>query len=165
MEEEFIEILSQYQGILHKVNLIYFKNDIDRQDNFQEIVFQLWRSFPNVKNKKSIGSWIYAISISTTISSLRKKSKNEIHDNLPEIKDLDNHFDKLINNDNLRWLIEAIQNLNEIDKSIMFLYLEDKSHEEISEIIGISKTNVGTKINRIKKFLRNKFNTHNHGDK
>lgn len=165
MEEEFIEILSQYQGILHKVNLIYFKNSIDRQDNFQEIVYQLWKSFPNVKNKKSIGSWIYAISISTAISTLRKKSKIEIHDNLPEIRDLDNHFDKLINNDNLRLLIEAIQSLNEIDKSIMFLYLEDKSHEEISEILGISKTNVGTKINRIRIFLKNKFNTQNHGNK
>lgn len=165
MEKEFIEILSQYQGILHKVNLIYFKNSIDRQDNFQEIVYQLWKSFPNVKNKKSIGSWIYAISISTAISTLRKKSKIEIHDNLPEIRDLDNHFDKLINNDNLRLLIEAIQSLNEIDKSIMFLYLEDKSHEEISEILGISKTNVGTKINRIRIFLKNKFNTQNHGNK
>jgi RNA polymerase sigma-70 factor (ECF subfamily) len=161
MEEEFIEILSQYQGILHKVNLIYFKNSIDRQDNFQEIVYQLWKSFPNVKNKKSIGSWIYAISISTAISTLRKKSKIEIHDNLPEIRDLDNHFDRFINNDNLRLLIEAIQNLNEIDKSIMFLYLEDKSHDEISEILGISKTNVGTKINRIRIFLKNKFNTQN----
>lgn len=165
MEEEFIEILSQYQGILHKVNLIYFKNSIDRQDNFQEIVYQLWKSFPNVKNKKSIGSWIYAISISTAISTLRKKSKIEIHDNLPETRDLDNHFDTLINNDNLRLLIEAIQCLNEIDKSIMFLYLEDKSHDEISEILGISKTNVGTKINRIRIFLKNKFNTQNHGNK
>ena len=74
-KEEFLEILSNYQGILHKVNLIYFSNKSDREDNLQEIIYQLWKSFPGLQNKNSIGSWIYAVSINTSISKLKKKSR------------------------------------------------------------------------------------------
>ena len=74
LKQEFLEILSNYQGILHKVNIIYFRNTSDREDNFQEIIFQLWKSFPGLKNKNSIGSWIYAVSINTSISKIKKES-------------------------------------------------------------------------------------------
>ena len=79
LKEEFLEILSNYQGILHKVNLIYFRNTSDREDNFQEIIYQLWKSFPGLQNKNSIGSWIYAVSINTSISKIKKESRTD-HD-------------------------------------------------------------------------------------
>jgi len=76
-KDEFLEILSNYQGILYKVSLVYFKNKSDREDNLQEIIYQLWKSFPYIKNHNSIGSWIYAVSINTSISRVKKVSQIE----------------------------------------------------------------------------------------
>lgn len=154
LKEEFLEILSNYQGILHKVNRIYFRNETDREDNFQEIVYQLWKSFPDLHNRNSIGSWIYAVSINTSISRLKKDSKIEYHDKLPEAVDNIDTFEKLSIDENLSMLLEAIFKLNEIDKSIMLLYLEEKSYVEIAEILGITISNVGVRINRAKELLK-----------
>jgi RNA polymerase sigma-70 factor (ECF subfamily) len=137
LKEEFLEILSNYQGILHKVNLIYFRNKADREDNFQEIMYQLWKSFPGLQNRNSIGSWIYAVSINTSISRLKKEARIEYREKLPESIDKFDLIDELSFNENFRMLLQAIYHLNEIDKSIMLLYLEEKSYDEISEILCI----------------------------
>ena len=154
LKEEFLEILSNYQGILHKVNLIYFRNKPDREDNLQEIIYQLWKSFPKLQNKNSIGSWIYAVSINTSISRLKKGSRIEYREKLPESVDKFDLIEELTFNETSRRLLQAIYNLNEIDKSIMLLYLEEKSYDEIAEILGISKSNVGVRINRAKEALK-----------
>ena len=154
LKEEFLEILSNYQGILHKVSLIYFRNKSEREDNFQEIIYQLWKSFPKLKNKNSIGSWIYAVSINTSISRLKKESRIEYREKLPESVDKFDLIEELSFNETSRRLLRAIYNLNEIDKSIMLLYLEEKSYDEIAEILGISKSNVGVRINRAKELLK-----------
>ena len=154
LKEEFLEILTNYQGILHKVNLIYFRNKPEREDNFQEIIYQLWKSFPQLKNKNSIGSWIYAVSINTSINRLKKQSRNEYREKLPESIDKFDLIEELSFNETSKILLKAIYNLNEIDKSIMLLYLEEKSYDEISEILGISKSNVGVRINRAKEALK-----------
>lgn len=158
LKEEFLEILSNYQGILHKVNLIYFRNKTDREDNFQEIMYQLWKSFPGLQNRNSIGSWIYAVSINTSISRLKKESRIEYREKLPDSIDKFDLIEELSFNENIRMLLQAIYNLNEIDKSIMLLYLEEKSYDEISEILGISKSNVGVRINRAKEQLKQNLN-------
>ena len=154
LKEEFLEVLENYQGILHKVNLIYFRNKTDREDNFQEIVYQLWKSYPGLKNKDSLGSWFYAVSINTSISRLRRKSLVEYREELPESMDSVDFYEEISREESLRLLLRAIQNLNEIDKSLMLLYLEEKSYDEIAVILGISKTNVGTRINRAKETLK-----------
>jgi RNA polymerase sigma-70 factor (ECF subfamily) len=164
LKEEFLEILSNYQGILHKVNLIYFRNVSDREDNFQEIIYQLWKSFPGLKNKNSIGSWIYAVSINTSISKIKKKSRIEYREKLPESIDMIDIIEELALNEESQMLLQAIYNLNEIDKPIMLLYLEEKSYDEIAEIIGISKSNVGVRINRAKELLKQKLNHFNYGN-
>lgn len=163
IKDDFLEILSNYQGILHKVNLIYFKNASDREDNFQEIIYQLWKSFPGLKNKNSIGSWIYAVSINTSISKLKKESRIEYREKLPESIDKIDIIEELSLSEVSRMLLKAIYNLNEIDKPIMLLYLEEKSYDEIAEIIGISKSNVGVRINRAKELLKQNLNHLNHG--
>ncbi|MEI6566785.1 MAG: RNA polymerase sigma factor [Verrucomicrobiota bacterium] len=154
LKDEFLEILSNYQGILHKVNLVYFRNQADREDNFQEITYQLWKSYPSLQNKSSIGSWIYAVSINTSISRLKKKSRIEYSDNLPEPLDTIDTVEEMSIIENFQLLLRAIYNLNEIDKSLMLLYLEEKSYDNISEILGISKSNVGVRINRAKEILK-----------
>ena len=153
-KEEFLEILSNYQGILHKVSLVYFKNKSDREDNLQEIIYQLWKSFPGIKNHNSIGSWIYAVSINTSISKVKKVSKIEYREIVPELPDQSDIIEKMFMNETLQLLINAIYNLDEVDKSIMLLYLEEKSYDEIAEIIGISKSYVGVRINRAKEILK-----------
>lgn len=154
VKKEFLEVLSKYQGILYKVSLVYFKNKADREDNLQEIIYQLWKSFPGIRNKNSIGSWIYAVSINTSISRIKKASVIEYRETVPEITDQADILDKMSKNESLHLLLKAIHNLNEIDKSIMLLYLEEKSYDEIAGIIGISKSNVGVRINRARKVLK-----------
>lgn len=87
-QTEFLRILSAYQGILHKVNLVYFANPTDREDNFQDIVYQLWRAFPYLRDRERIGSWIYTIAINTSISKLRKGDKLVLVEHVPEVSTL-----------------------------------------------------------------------------
>jgi RNA polymerase sigma-70 factor (ECF subfamily) len=162
-KDEFLEILSNYQGILHKVSFVYFKNKLDREDNFQEIIYQLWKSFPNLKNHKSIGSWIYAVSINTSISKIKKMSRIEYRDTIPDLPDKSNIIDEISMNDSLQLLLNAIYTLDEIDKSIMLLYLDEMSYDEIAGIIGISKSNVGVRISRAKELLKQNFKNSNYG--
>ena len=157
-KDEFLEILSNYQGILYKVSFVYFKNRSDREDNVQEIVYQLWKSFPNLKNHNSIGSWIYAVSINTSISRVKKVSRIEYRETIPEVTDKSNLFDEMSQNESLQLLLNAIYNLDEVNKSIILLYLEEKSYDEIAEIMGISKSNVGVRISRAKEFLKQTLN-------
>lgn len=163
LKDEFLEVLSNYQGILHKVNLIYFRNQADREDNFQEITYQLWRSYPSLQNKNSIGSWIYAVSINTSISRLKKNSRIEYRDDLPESIDTIDTVEEISKNENFQLLLQAIYNLNEIDKSLMLLYLEEKSYDEIAEILGITKSNVGVRIIRAKEILKQNLKQMDHG--
>ncbi len=163
LKEDFLSILSNYQGILHKVNLIYFRSQSDREDNFQEIVYQLWKSFPGLHDREKIGSWIYAVSINTSISKIRKESRMEYREEMPDITDRIDIAEEMALNERYRLLLEAIYNLNQIDKTIMLLYLEERSYDEISDIIGITKSNVGVRINRAKELLKKTLNIHGNG--
>ena len=154
MKEEFLEILSNYQNILHKVNMVYFYNEADRVDNFQEIVYQLWKSYPKLENKKSIGSWIYAVSINTSISNIKKQKRIEYRENIPEAIDQTDTIKQICFSDDVNRLLKAISQLGDIDKSIMLLYLEEKSYSEIAQILGITQSHVGVRINRAKKTLK-----------
>lgn len=155
IKDEFLDIITQYQGILHKVSIIYFRSKADREDNFQEILYQLWKSFPKLKCRVSIGSWIYAVAINTSINRIRRESKLVYTDAVPD-KIITNETDsQLLQNEELNALIESIQKLNDIDKSIIMLYLDGLSYNEIASIIGITVTNVGVRINRAKEMLKN----------
>lgn len=163
-KEEFLKILKNYQGILHKVNLVYFPVKSDREDNFQEIVYQLWKSFPYLQNRNSIGSWIYAVSINTSIRRVKKESRIEYREELPESLDQIDILEELSVNEHLKLLLQAIYRMNEIDKSVMLLYLEEKSYAEISEILGISLSNVGVRISRAKELLKQNLKHVSHGN-
>lgn len=156
MQKSFLKILSDYQGIIHKVNLIYFKSDLDRQDNFQEVVYQLWRSFPSLQNKDKPASWIYAVAINTSISKIRKDSRLEFRDSVPDVESV-NPYEQQERNENYQKLINALHKLNEIDRSIMLLYMEDYTYEEIAEIVGMAPSNIGVKIYRLKSQLQKQF--------
>lgn len=148
-QKEFLKILSAYQRIIHKVNQIYFKSKADKEDNFQEVVYQLWRSFQLLENKEKPASWIYAVAINTSILKIRKDSRLEFRDPVPDIEIVD-PYEQQEQNENYQRLLNALYKLNEIDKSIMLLYMEDYSYEDIAEIVGMTSSNIGVKIHRLK---------------
>lgn len=155
----FVSVIQSHKGILYKVAGLYCRNEPDRKDLVQEIIVQLWRSFDRYNEQYRHSTWIYRIALNVAISFYRKEHSRKkiagpltegiIHfpgDDAAEEKDSD-----------LRMLQEVISGLKELDKALILLYLEEKSHKEIARIMGISETNVATKINRIKQVLKQKI--------
>jgi RNA polymerase sigma-70 factor (ECF subfamily) len=155
-KKSFSELITKNQAIIHKITMVYANGLADREDLFQEICLQLWKSYPNFREEAKFSTWMYRVALNTAISAIRKK-KNAFSfeplretDKLPE-QDQDE-------NDKLRTLYLAISKLNRIDKAIILLWLEEKNYEEIASIMGTSKTNVSVKLVRIKKKLEELVN-------
>ncbi len=163
MEKEFAVLINRHRGIIYKVCNLYLSDQEDKKDLFQEIVLQLWRSYPGFKSQSQPSTWMYRVALNTAISNFRKESRKPERISLtseefkiPDISDLQDQ------NERLSMLKHAIQQLTEIEKAIIMLYLEDKSYEEIAEILGISRTNTGVKISRIKNKLESIIKKENH---
>lgn len=154
----FQEIIEQNKGILFKVARTYCQNEDDRQDLIQEMMIQIWKSIHRYKKQFKISTWLYRISLNVAISFYRKQSTRAnkytvLNEQTAQIP-MD---DKTEDERQLNLLEQFINELKEIDKALMILYLEDKDHAEIAEILGISVSNVGTKIGRIKDKLKKRF--------
>lgn len=153
MEKEFVKLLNRHPGILYKVCSLYCKDSEDRKDLFQEIVLQLWKAYPAFKNESAVTTWMYRIALNTAISNFRKRagkpqpvSFSDIEFQIPDLKD-----ESL--SEEITFLYAAIGQLSPIEKAVITLYLDDKSYDEMAVILGISKSNVGVKLNRIKSKL------------
>ena len=155
VEQEFIHFIQAHQGIIHKVCRLYCDSEDDRQDLFQEILFQLWKSYPKFRGDSKVSTWMYRIGLNTAIARLRKvkrsPSEHALSDTEFQLPDIPVDMEK---EDQLKNLYKAIQQLSKVERAITMLYLEEKSYDEIADIIGITKTNVGVKINRVKKKLK-----------
>lgn len=155
----FLSLVQSNKGIIYKVANSYCKNVEDRKDLVQEIIIQLWKSFNDYNNNFKYSTWMYRISLNVAISfyrkeKIREKISNPFTEGILSFTDNNCMEDK---ESNLSMLQQMILELKDFDKALMLLYLEEKSHKEISQIIGISETNVATKINRIKNILKQKF--------
>ncbi len=156
----FLVVIEQNKGILFKVAISYCRNIEDRKDLVQEIILQLWKSFDNYNEKFKLSTWIYRISLNVAISFYRKENSRKRISN-PLTTDILDFSETEIADEkdtNLEILNQIISELNDLNKALMLLYLEEKSYKEISEIIGITETNVATKIGRIKNKLKKEFN-------
>lgn len=151
MERDFIQLINTNRGLIYKVCNLYCHNDDDKKDLFQEIVLQLWVSYPNFRSESKNTTWLYRVALNTAISNFRKESRkperNAISATELQIPDMNLYQAE---NDELSLLQQAIEKLSEIEKAIIMLYLEDKSYDEIAEIMGITHSNVGVRINRVK---------------
>ena len=151
MEKDFIQLINTNRGLIYKVCNLYCHDVDDKKDLFQEIVMQLWTSYPNFRKEAKNTTWLYRVALNTAISNFRKESrkpeKSAISATELQIPDMNLHQPE---NDASGLLQQAIEKLSEIEKAIIMLYLEDKSYEDIAEIIGITHSNVGVRINRIK---------------
>jgi RNA polymerase sigma-70 factor, ECF subfamily len=144
--------LAQYKALIFKTVRAYAFNHMDRDDLFQEITIQVWRSIPTFRQESSVTTWIYRISLNTAIKWARKERKHYPSETL----DQEQHIlveSGLKMDERLVWLYEEIYRLDEIDRSIALLLLDNFSYKEMSDILGITESNVGVKINRIKKYL------------
>ena len=158
-EEIFLSVLESHKGILYKVANSYCKDNEDRKDLVQEIVIQLWKSFDNYNHQFKYSTWIYRIALNVAISFYRKENNRKAISN-PFTESILNFQENPFSDEkeqNLKLLQQFISELKELDKALMLLYLEEKSYKEIAEIIGISETNVATKIGRIKNILKQQF--------
>jgi RNA polymerase sigma-70 factor (ECF subfamily) len=157
MEKEFTELLHQHQGIVHKICNLYFNNRLEKEDYQQELIIQLWKAFPGFKHQSRFSTWMYRVCLNASIDIIRKEKSqprfvkfddHEVH----KIPDFNNEPDS-----NQEKLYSAINRLSEIDKAIITLYLDEFSYNEIAEIVGISESNTGVKINRIKSEILKAF--------
>lgn len=153
----FIEMIQENEGIIYKISKIYFDEEEDQRDLYQEIVFQLWKSFDSFKSQSKISTWMYRVALNTAISQLKKDKKKMIRvstDQLDFIKM--EAFDPLME-ERISILYKHISNLNIVEKGIILLFLEGKSYDEIAQITGFTKTNIGSRLSRIKEKLRSKI--------
>ena len=157
--DNFLAVVESNKGILYKVANSYCRNIDDRKDLIQEIIIQLWKSFDNYNEKFKHSTWMYRISLNVAISFYRKENSRKRISH-PITKDIFDFTDTELSDEketNLGILNQVISKLNDLNKALMLLYLEEKNYKEISEIIGISETNVATKISRIKSKLKIEF--------
>ena len=153
VEQEFLSVIREYERVIYKVCYLYTTPNATLNDLYQDVVLNLWRAYPKFRRECKVSTWIYRIALNTCISFIRKEK------NMPEIVALTREADWMTEEKDeltemLRQLYRMINQLGQLDKSIVLLYLEEKSYEEIAEITGLTITNVATKISRIKDKLR-----------
>jgi RNA polymerase sigma-70 factor (ECF subfamily) len=154
-EKEFEKHLREHELLLFKVCRIYASSEADREDLFQEIVIRLWKAYPGFQGESKFSTWLYRVAINTAISGFRKKKifiKNYEPAIMPEpAGEYGDHGDE---EEKLQQLYKAIDQLNPVEKAIVMLYMEDRSYQEMQQIIGLSEGNLRVKMNRIKEKLR-----------
>ena len=160
MEKEFIQIVQKNQGIIHKVCNIYCDVQEDRNDLFQEIVAQLWKSFSTFQNRSKFSTWMYRVALNTAITSFKKAKRRPDQNRLTydNFQIEDDSYDTETE-ENIKQLHQAVAQLSGVEKSIVLLYFENKKYEEIAEITGITQNYVRVKMNRIKKKLKKLMTT------
>ena len=161
--EKFLHVIQAHKGIIYKVANAYCKDAEDRNDLVQEIMIQLWKSFDSYNEQFRYSTYIYQVALNVAISFYRKESRRQklaspMNESILNYADAPTNTETEENIGILNWFIAE---LKELDKAMMLLYLEEKSYKEIAEIIGISESNVATKIGRIKIILKQKFSNVN----
>ena len=159
LENKFLSDFEKNQNIAHKICRIYTTNQSAHNDLFQEITIQLWKAYPKFRGDAKFSTWMYRVGLNTAIT-LYRKSKRSI-----KTQDFEGVEFKIKAEDyddteeqQLKVLYKAVHQLNDIEKALVFLYLEDKDYREISETLGISEVNARVKMNRIKTKLRTILN-------
>ena len=163
-KKQFISILNQHKRLLYKVTYAYCRNADDRKDLEQEIIIQLWKSLNKYNQEFKLSTWIYKIALNVAISHYRSDVKRQkTNEPLDEtIFQIAAEEDSIEEQNKADLLYKFINKLDELNKAIIILYLEGKNYKEISEIIGLTETNVGTKINRIKRILKENISIENY---
>lgn len=150
LEYDFMDMIKLNERIIYKVISFYADTNHYSEDLYQEIILNLWKSFPSFRGDSKVSTWMYRIALNTCLTFSKKNKHNNIHY-------VDFPIDIVQVNDNseeLRELYKLISQLGEIERALILLYLDEKSYKEIAEITGLTVTNVATKLGRIKEKLK-----------
>ena len=164
--DDFLARLEKHQRILFKVAYMYCRDRDDRQDLMQEMLIQCWRSYERFDERVQFSTWMYRIAVNVAITHYRSEGRR-IRETVPleeyglDIAAADAMFDDA--GDNMRALRQMINGLDELNRALILLFLEGFSSEEIAEVVGISASNVSTRINRLKTKLQTELNAQNEG--
>lgn len=159
LEKSFVKQLQENQNIIHKICRLYTDNEDAHKDLFQEITIQLWKAFPKFRGESKFSTWAYRVALNTAITLYRKKTKRvstiEFESGKHFLKEEDYNYEE---EEQIKLLYQAVYQLNDIEKALVFMYLEDKDYNEISTTLGISEVNARVKMNRIKGKLKKILN-------
>lgn len=159
LEQLFVKQLRDNQNIIHKICKLYTSDSDAHKDLFQEITIQLWKAFPKFRGDSKFSTWAYRVALNTAITLYRKNTRSI------QTSDYEKHSYFISQEDynpeeeeQLMRMYQAVHQLNDIEKALVFMYLEDKDYTEISETLGISEVNARVKMNRIKNKLKKILN-------
>lgn len=159
-EQEFVTLVETHQNLIHKICRLYTKSSAEHKDLFQEITIQLWKAYPKFRGEAKFSTWMYRVGINTAISLYRKSKRriqslsfDDVAFKIPQDEAYNDTEDQ-----QLTAIYKAVKQLNDIDKALIFLYLEDKTYKDISETMGISQVNARVRMNRLKKKLKQQLN-------
>lgn len=158
-EDTFVTLLEENQNIVHKICRLYTNNRDQHNDLFQEITIQLWRAYPKFRGDSKFSTWMYRVGLNTAITLYRKSKRTIQTQNFDSVmfRISSVEYDDTIE-EQLKLMYSAVKQLNDIDKALVFLYLENKNYSEISETLGITEVNARVKMNRVKKKLKKILN-------
>ena len=156
-QQNFIKLIKENEGIIYKITLVYAFNEEDQKDLYQEIVYQLWKSFDSFRGGSKISTWMYRIALNTSITRLKKEKRKGERVSLDSY--LLERIDQIdtIMEDRIKLLYSHIKQLNTVEKGVILLYLEGNNYDEIASITGFTSSNVGTRLNRIKQKLKSQI--------
>ncbi|MBE0423873.1 MAG: sigma-70 family RNA polymerase sigma factor [Lutibacter sp.] len=159
IEHKFIVEFEQNQNIIHKVCRIYTSNQDAHNDLFQEIAIQLWKAYPKFRGESKLSTWMYRIGLNTAITLYRKSKRSIVTQDFDSVlyRIESTSYDDT-EEEQLKLMYAAIHQLSDIDKALIFLYLEDVNYKEIAETMGISEVNARVRMNRIKTRLKTILN-------
>lgn len=153
-ETIFLALINQHKAIIHKVSKMYMNHVEEQRDLFQEIVMQLWKAYPTFKGNSKFSTWMYRVALNTALVYFKKDNRKVDKTPLDENIDIIDTNENEIKEEKLAYLYKAVQELNAIEKALIFLFLENQSHREIAENLGISEVNARVKLNRTKEKLQ-----------
>ncbi|WP_299217053.1 sigma-70 family RNA polymerase sigma factor [uncultured Aquimarina sp.] len=153
-EEEFTRIIKDNEGVIFKITTVYTDRSEDQQDLYQEIVYQLWKAYDTFRGDSKISTWMYRVALNTAITRLKKEKRKGSRVGIDQVvlKQTENYNTEF--EEKLRILYAHIKMLNDLEKGLILLLLEGKKYEEIALITGLTPSNVGTRISRIKQKLK-----------
>lgn len=153
-EEEFSQMIRDHEGIIFKITTLYTHNRQDQNDLYQDIVYQLWKSFDSFRQESKRSTWMYRVAMNTAITHIKKDNRSGKSVSIDKVVIDEIETDNQALEERIKIMYNHINQLNVLEKGLILLLLEGKKYDEIAEITGLSSTNVGTRISRIKNKLK-----------
>lgn len=159
-EDQYVALIQQHEGIIHKVINLHIDHAEDRKDLFQEILLQAWKSFPRFEGKSKFSTWLYRVALNT-VFTFQRKERDQEQTGLESVAEPTQAAPE--KTELHEWLYHLIRQMDEVDRTVMTLHLDGYQHKEIAEILGMTANHVNVKIHRLKKYLIDTLKKVNHG--